>query len=160
MKVLAALVAMAAVVALIFTLAPERHDPAAYARSEAEIARYEADAQRARLDAERDAQLAPLYTAMSALFYVTLGVTVVGALTYTASLAYIDVKRQAVRANLVLPTADGRVPIPMEMLPTASIAALGANAAVKQLTVTEQHLDRALTFEAAIVPALPEHVEV
>jgi hypothetical protein len=160
MKILAALVAMAAAVALVFMLAPERHDPAAYARADAQIARYEAEAQRARLDAERDAQLAPLYTAMSAFFYIALGVSITGGLAYVFTLMVIDARRQAVRAQMVLPTADGRVPIPVAMLPTASLAALGANAAVKQLAVADQPLDRALTFEAAIVPALPEPVEV
>ena len=159
MKILAALVAMASVVAMVFMLAPERHDPAAYARAEADIARYEAEAQRARLDAERDAQLAPVYTAMSALFYVLLGVATTSGVGYMVALLVIDARRQAVRAQMVLPTQDGRVPIPVAMLPTASLAALGANAAAKQLSVADQPLDRALTFEAQIVPALPERVE-
>lgn len=130
------------------------NDPASVAeRNDALIARYaehQAQAQVAALSAQRDAALAPLYTALTALAYGLLGAVGVGVAAYVGTIGAIDVRR---RATSVLPTSDGRMPVPTAYLPAASLAALGATHARLQLAATEQRLDRALLLPELL--ALP-----
>jgi len=132
------------------------YDPAAYARSEAEIARYEAEAQAARLDAQRAAELAPLTTQLTAVAYGLATALAAGIVTWALWGLYQDARRRAAETRAVetlaaagvLPTPDGRLPVPVALLPAASLAALGAAHARLQLAATEQPLGATLTFEA------------
>lgn len=120
------------------------YDPVRAARDEAEIARIETEAARA-------AQLAPLYTALTGLAYMLLGAGAVGSATYLGALAYFDVRQ---RATTVMPTHDGRLPVPIDLLPAASVAAPGATHARLQFAATDQPMERALTFDAQLVGLL------
>lgn len=119
----------------------------------ADHARIAREAQAAELAAERDAELAPLGTAATATAMVLGVLTLAAAAGWAWARMYLDIRR---RAQYVLPTPDGRLPVPAAQLPAASVAALGALHARGQLTATEQPLDAALTWERETVAALLE----
>lgn len=125
------------------------YDPVEAARQDAEIAQIETEAARAE-------QLAPLYTALTGLAYALLGVGAVGSVAYLGALAYLDVRQ---RATTIMPTCDGRLPVPLPLLPVASVAALGATHARLQLAVSEQPLAAALTFDAELVHLLEAPID-
>ena len=120
------------------------------APSAADIARDQAEATRYDLQAARSVALADDMTSayrVAIWILCGLGVAVAGyVVVHIGTDAYVLVKSASVRASTTLPTIDGRVPIPNELLPAASMAALGAQHARLQLTVTEQALDNTLTF--------------
>ncbi len=125
------------------------YDPVEAARQDAEIAQIETEA-------ARQAQLAPIYTALTGLAYALLGAGAVGSAAYIGALAYLDVRR---RASTVMPTRDGRLPVPLPQLPAASVAALGATHARLQLAATEQPLAATLTFDAQLVHLLEAPID-
>lgn len=139
--------------ALLVALALWWFDPAHVATREARAA---AEAARIALAAEREAQLAPLYTALTGGAYMLLFLGAAGAVAYALALGALDLRR---RATTVMPTRDGRLPVPMGQLPGASVAALGATHARLQLAAGEQPLANTLTFDAELLGLLEGPVE-
>lgn len=118
------------------------------ARAAAEAARV---SQAASIEMERAAALAPWITGAQVVA-VLLGVALAGAAAaWGVGCLYFDLRR---RVTTAMPTRDGRLPVPLSQLPAASVAALGAHHAARQLSVSDQPLRGTLTFEQELVAGL------
>lgn len=123
-------------------------DPAHIATRNAEAAAENALlAQDTALQLERSVVLAPWVTGLQIVGIICLAVLAGGATV--AALAWLYR-----RGTTVMPTHDGRLPVPLTQLPAASVAALGATHARLQLATTEQPLTAALTFDAELYQLL------
>jgi len=149
-RIATAIVAIALIMLVVVGLTGERDSAVHYAREEAAIAHYQAMM-------ARNEALAPLDTALDALWRIIPLVAVIGALAYAGTLGVIHLVR--LRRER-WPRYDGLLPVPSDQLHQVAAQALGAFHGTRQIEAARQPVPHTISYHysyrgGASAPSLP-----